>query len=104
MVAKAAMAGASSAVTAGKLLDGHFGGTDNLIVKVNGKQVLPSSGKYQNIDGGEKINTNIRVPFSGGARLALIEYDWGSDNDDLGHLDIKGGMTYQIDSAIITAP
>jgi len=86
------------------LLDGHFGGTDNLIMKMNGKQVLPSSGNYHDINGGQKIHTNIQVPFTGQARLALIEYDWGSDNDDLGHLDIQGGMTYQIDRAIIKAP
>lgn len=48
--------------------------------------------------------TNIKASFQGHARIALIEYDWGSDNDDIGHLDVAGGMDASIDQAFILAP
>merc|ERR1719469_599054 len=56
------------------------------------------------MDSGQTKNTNIRVSFQGHARISLLEYDHGSDNDDLGSLDVEGGMDANVPQAVIQAP
>merc|ERR1711971_313934 len=85
-------------------LDSLFSGPDDLIMQVNGETVLPVSGVYEAMEAGQTKRLSIKVPFQGHARIALVEYDSGSDNDDLGHLDVQGGMSYSVDQAFILAP
>jgi len=102
-IATAAAGGAAKADWVLQQLDKKYSGTDHLIVQVDGKQVVPSSGTYRNIEGGETLYTAIQVSFRGSARISIIEYDWGSDNDDLGGLDVTGGWTHHNDRAVIRA-
>lgn len=102
----AAGGGAGTAVTATKFLDGEFSGQDDLIVEVNGKQllpILPTSSKFQPMVAGQTLETNLKASFAGSARISLIEYDSGSDNDDLGSVTIPGGTSYS-SKAFILAP
>ena len=111
-LAKAAAKGASVAVTALTFLDGQFSGQDDLIVQVNGKKVLPTSGTFQPMNPGDVIYPDIQVSFEQGARIQLIEYDSGSDNDDLGYIDVRSdafdkvwpGGDYPITDAVVVAP
>jgi hypothetical protein len=111
-VAKAAAGGATTAVTALKLLDSTFSGQDDLIVKVNGKTVLPTSGAFLPVNPGDTIDTDIRVSIEQGASIQLIEYDSGSDNDDLGSIIVHHdafdqampGQNYTVNEAIVLAP
>ncbi|MEK7316427.1 MAG: VCBS repeat-containing protein [Candidatus Eisenbacteria bacterium] len=104
-MAAVGMRGASQAVG---YLDGKFSGTDELIVQVGGKQIIPGngfgSGKYFDLKAGQEINTNIRIPFYGKTRIDLIEYDLGTDNDDLGGIEVIGGEDYRIQDRIVMAP
>jgi hypothetical protein len=100
-IGKAAAAGASGAGSAMLFLDGQFSGQDDLIIKVNGKQKVPVSGKYRATDAGETFRPNIKASFRGAARISLIEYDSVSDNDDMGHIDVQGGSDYAMDKAIV---
>eukprot|EP00930_Biecheleria_cincta_P086582 TRINITY_DN7584_c0_g1_i1.p2 TRINITY_DN7584_c0_g1~~TRINITY_DN7584_c0_g1_i1.p2 ORF type:complete len:382 (-),score=78.06 TRINITY_DN7584_c0_g1_i1:290-1435(-) len=98
-VALAAAGGYGTAKQALSMLDGTFAGVDNLLVQVDGKQVL-----RRDVDAGEAVDTSIQVTFQGHARISLIEVDSGSDNDDLGSLDVFGGASYAVDEAIVPAP
>ena len=109
MVAKYASQGSAEAQKAINLLNGKYSGQDDLIVQVNGKQVLPVSGTYQAIKGGQTINPNIKVSFRNNVRISLIEYDSGSDNDDLGNVTIDSSKMKINESRtwkdlIVTAP
>jgi hypothetical protein len=106
-VAKAAASGASAAVGATRFLDSSFSGTDQLIVKVNGKKVYPK-GEYEQVKKGQVKKLNKSISFDGKATIQLIEWDSDSDNDDLGHIDINAnaynGEPYRIEDAIVSAP
>lgn len=56
------------------------------------------------MNAGQTIRPNIRVSMQGHARISLLEYDSGSDNDDLGSLDIQGGSDRAQDEVIVLAP
>lgn len=88
-VASAAAGGASGAVEALEFFNKQTKGIDQLIVNINGEKVFPKGGKYYNIKSGQSIRPNIRFDCNGNARIQFLEYDWGSDNDNLGSLDIN---------------
>ena len=101
MWSAAAGAGSALALQSITLLDKKFSGTDHLVMKVNGQQVFPQSGAYRDIQGGQQIDLNLKVSFSGNARVGLLEYDWGSDHDYMGHVDVAGGKTEEFEEAIV---
>lgn len=101
MWSAAAGAGSALALQSITLLDNKFSGTDHLVMKVNGQQVFPQSGAYRDIQGGQQIDLNLKVSFSGNARVGLLEYDWGSDHDYMGHVDVAGGKTEEFEEAIV---
>ena len=55
-----------TAVTALNFIDGPTSGQDDLIVRVNGKIVVPSSGKYQAMEAGDIIYPDVSVDFDKG--------------------------------------
>jgi hypothetical protein len=89
-------------------LNKKFSGTDDLIVQVNGKQIIPGngigSGKNFPMTAGQEISPNISVSFQGQARIDLIEYDTVGDNDDLGGIRVIGGEDYRVKDRIVLAP
>eukprot|EP00930_Biecheleria_cincta_P087895 TRINITY_DN77135_c0_g1_i1.p1 TRINITY_DN77135_c0_g1~~TRINITY_DN77135_c0_g1_i1.p1 ORF type:complete len:568 (-),score=101.20 TRINITY_DN77135_c0_g1_i1:276-1979(-) len=119
---QAAVDAAGAIKTAESVLNTAYSGTDELIVKVNGVQVLPAPGipcrgyymekKDEKLDcsgyncqwvtkvtdkgnipackinAGETINAKIEASFQGAATIQLMEYDYGSDNDDLGWFQV----------------
>ena len=86
------------------------GAPDDLIVKINGRQVVSGSGigTSQSMGAGDVIYPDVSVSFEQGARIQLIEYDFGSDNDDLGTIEIsdkyRPGENYTVRDAIVLAP
>lgn len=98
--AAGAAAGAKEAMS---FLDAGFAGADDFIMKVDGEQVMPLGRKFVSMESGQTRRTNIRVSFQGHARISLVEWDKG-DNDDLGSLDVHGGMDANVPKAVITAP
>lgn len=105
LIMVAASKGNDAAQTALKFMDSMFSGQDDLIVHVDGKQVIPSNGdKYHGIRANEQLKTNIKVSFKGSVRVQIIEYDSGSDNDDLGSVDIIGGRDRDVDRLVIQGP
>lgn len=96
--------GAKVSVEVGKFLDKQFSGQDDLIVKVDGRTVLPGQGSYYAIQAGQETRPNLRAAFSGAAQLQLIEWDGGSDNDNLGSLTIIGGRDYTANDIVVLAP
>lgn len=96
--------GARFGVAVGQYLDRTFSGQDDLIVKIDGRTVLPAQGSYLPVRGGQTIHPNIRVPIIGAAQLQLIEWDGGSDNDNLGIWVILGGRSYSAEDVVIIAP
>jgi len=104
-VVSAAAGGASAAKEALEYIDKLTSGKDNLVINVNGQKVFPTSGQYFDIKAGETIRPNVRFDFDGKARIQLIEYDWGSDNDNLGWIDIvddvSPGQDYRVNEAIV---
>eukprot|EP00929_Paragymnodinium_shiwhaense_P040283 TRINITY_DN2104_c0_g1_i2.p1 TRINITY_DN2104_c0_g1~~TRINITY_DN2104_c0_g1_i2.p1 ORF type:complete len:313 (+),score=35.23 TRINITY_DN2104_c0_g1_i2:73-1011(+) len=105
LVAKAAASGAGFGVTALEFLDAAFSGQDDLIVQVDGKTVVPFDGsKFQAMNPGDTIRPNIQRSIKTSGRISLIEYDSGSDNDDLGSVDVLGGADYRVPDAIVYAP
>jgi len=104
----AASGGASAAVGALEFLSRSSSGQDDLVVEVNGMRVWPSSGKYYPIKPGQSFRPNARVSFDRGARIQLVEYDSGSDDDDLGHIDVRvegtenqAGQSYTVREAVV---
>ncbi len=91
-------------VEAGKFLDRQFSGQDDLIVKVDGRTLLPKQGDYFPMQGGQVINPDLRTAIIGAGQLQLIEWDSGSDNDNLGTLTILGGRSYKGTDIVILAP
>jgi len=88
------------------LIDGETNGQDDLIININGQKVYPNNGNtYYGIEQGQVIRPNIRFDFAGAARVQFIEYDSGSDNDNLGSFDVNGnykpGENYRVQQAII---
>ena len=53
-------------MTALNFIDGPTSGQDDLIVRVNGKIVVPSSGKYQAMEAGDIIYPDVSVDFDKG--------------------------------------
>jgi hypothetical protein len=123
--AKAAAGGASTAIAATQLLDSSFSGQDDLIVKVNGHQVLPHSGgpfeslfegahDYQPMVVGQAVTNGIySSSFHQSATIQLIEHDSGSNHDDLGEVVVhsnafdnvvEGKKSYTMTDVIINAP
>lgn len=103
-IAKAAVSGAGAAVGAAKFLDSKFSGQDDLIVWVDGKKVLPTSGKFQAMNAGQEITPNVTASIKGTGIISLFEYDSGSDNDPLGNLIVQGGSDVTVQDAIVLAP
>jgi len=104
-VASAAAGGASGAKAALEYFDKLASGTDNLVININGQKVFPKTGDYYDIKAGQVIKPGIKFDFDGKARIQFIEYDWGSDNDNLGWIDIvddvSPGQDYRVNEAII---
>ncbi len=96
--------GAKISIEVGEFLDKQFSGQDDLIVKVDGRTVLPGHGNYHAIQAGQEIRPNLQAAFSGAAQLQLIEWDGGSDNDNLGRLTIIGGRDYTANDIVVLAP
>jgi len=108
-IADEAAKGSSQAKEALEFLNGNFSGQDDLIVQVNGKRVLPTTGDYHAMNAGQTINPHIQVSFRDKVRISLIEYDSGSDNDDLGNVTIdsswlKANDVHQWKQLIVLAP
>ena len=54
------------AVAALTFMDGPTSGQDDLIVNVNGKKVIPSSGNYKAMEAGDIIYPEVSVDFDKG--------------------------------------
>lgn len=91
-------------VAIGEFLDKQFSGQDDLIVKVDGRTYLPRQGAYFPMQAGQEIRPNLRASIIGAARMRLIEWDGGSDNDDLGSIMILGGRDYVGNDVVVLAP
>lgn len=104
-VAGAAGTGAGAGDPLLQLVDGWTSGEDDLIININGQKVYPTSGNYYNMAKNQVIRPDIRFDFSGAARIQFIEYDSGSDNDNLGSIDVNGefkrGENYRVEQALI---
>lgn len=94
---KAAAAGASGAATALKFLAAWTSGSDDLMVMVNGNKVLPISGQYQSIEAGDVLKLDISVDFDVGCEIQMVEYDSGSDHDDMGSIKVDPGIFDNVD-------
>ncbi len=59
---------------------------DDLYIKVNGKKIWPSSGDAVTISSQQNIMVGAQYIFekSQGLNIQLVEYDWGSGDDDMG--------------------
>jgi len=114
-VAQKASDAAANVKLAEAALNAKYSGTEDLIVRVNGQQVFPTSEmckhKYSRscvfyqpegysckgypksceIEAGETLKVPISVSFMDAATIQLVDYDVGSDNDDLGFLKIDAG-------------
>jgi hypothetical protein len=91
-------------VQVGEFLDQQFSGQDDLIVKIDGRTYLPSKGPYFPMQGGQVIYPDLRAAIIGAAQFQLIEWDGGSDNDNLGVLTILGGRSYSATDIVVLAP
>jgi hypothetical protein len=91
-------------VEVGQFLDRQFSGQDDLIVKIDGRTVLPTDRTYYPMQAGQEIRPNLQASFNGAARLRLIEWDRGSDNDDLGSVTIIGSRDYTGNDIVVLAP
>lgn len=91
-------------VEVGQFLDRQFSGQDDLIVKIDGRAVLPRQGAYLPMQAGQVVRPNVQASLNGAARLRLIEWDGGSDNDDLGSITIIGGRDYAAKDIVVVAP
>ncbi|WP_300441597.1 hypothetical protein [uncultured Mameliella sp.] len=98
--------GAKYGVAAGEFLDKQFSGQDDLILKIDGRNYLPPEGRgtYHAVHAGQVLYPNIQAAISGAGMLQLIEYDDGSDNDNLGVLVILGGRSYSAQDIVVVAP
>lgn len=96
--------GAKYGVEVGRYLDQAFSGQDDLIVKIDGRTVLPVGRRYQPVQAGEVIRPNLRASIMGAAQLQLVEWDSPSDWDNLGIWVILGGRTYSAEGVLILAP
>lgn len=76
-----------------ELLD-HYPGQDDLIVRVNGDKIIPIGHQYHGMNAQDVVSYKDKIYFSGSAYLQLIEYDSGSDNDDLGSININSHISY----------
>jgi len=105
-VASAAKCGADKGAALLNWINSVTSGTDNLVINVNGHQVFPVGGGNYKITAGQTIEPKVQFDFSGGARVQLIEFDSGSDNDDLGYIEINGdvkpGETYTVEDALVS--
>lgn len=87
-------------------LEKYTGGDDDLIININGEHVYPNGGSgYVEMVQGQTIQPNIAFDFGGKARIQFIEYDSGSDNDNLGSIDVKDnvspGQNYEVEGALL---
>ena len=106
-IVNAVSSGDSQAQEVLTTLDNGYSGQDDLIVQVNGQSFVPEGQKFFPIEAGQIIQPNIQVSFKNKIRISLIEYDSGSDNDDLGNVIIdmnKAGSKNRWEKIIITAP
>lgn len=108
-VAGAAASGSSAAVAALTFMDGPTSGQDDLIVNVNGKKVIPSSGNYKAMEAGDIIYPEVSVDFDKGCEIQLIEWDSWSDDDDMGSIRVNSdandktakGKNYRVEAALM---
>jgi len=91
-------------VEVGEFLDGQFSGQDDLIVKIDGRTYLPTQGDYYAMQGGQVISPDLQAAIAGAAQIQLIEWDGGSDNDNLGVLTVLGGRSYTGTDIVVLAP
>lgn len=111
-VEQAAAGGVKEAITAIKFMNSRFNGRDDLIVNVNGQRIVPDKGKFQRMKTGEVVKPAISVSFKKSVTISLIEYDTGTNNDDLGDITVnsdafdkvKKGVSYRVEEAIVLGP
>ncbi|MDJ0631204.1 MAG: hypothetical protein QNJ44_23310 [Rhodobacter sp.] len=96
--------GARVGIEVGEFLDRQFSGQDDLIVRVDGRQYLPAQGAYFAMQAGQVVYPNIQAAISGAGTIQLIEWDGGSDNDNLGLLTVLGGRSYSGNDIVVVAP
>jgi len=106
MVAAAAYKGSKYGKQALEFLNSKTSGTDDLIININGEQIWPVGGGHGSIEAGDVIQPNLKFDFDGaGARIQFIEFDSGSDNDNLGSIDVNPdvspGKDYRVDDAVL---
>ena len=129
LVLKGTASAASSAKAGLEFLDQQFSGSDDVIVKVNGVQVLPTPnfecrGAYYEktgkgstkvihrmskagdmraciIKAGETISGKTSFSFRNTATIQLLEHDARSDSDDLGWLRVDPKLTVGGEQVII---
>ncbi|PRP91391.1 Extracellular exo-alpha-L-arabinofuranosidase precursor [Enhygromyxa salina] len=70
-----------------------------------GSKIWPSGADYHPLEGGEGVDLNFVIPFSGTLSLELMDYDSGSGDDVLGELrvDATGMELVQDGSEVFTA-
>ena len=98
MVLAAMGTGAKGGSQAKGIFGNFFAGSDDLMIKINGKKIWPADKTYVDIDSQQtiKVNTEFVYMSNKGAKLQLVEYDYGSFDDDLGTVMIKGvGLPYK---------
>jgi len=103
-VFEAGKAGKEIAGKAADFLQEHYSGTDEVVVKVDGQQVSPKArygSKYLSMSQGTTNLVNVRVSFRTHARIQLMEWDWFTAHDDLGHLDVVGGRDKTLEDVMI---
>ena len=98
--------GARFGVAVGEFLDRQFSGQDDLIVRIDGRQYLPVLGTqhYFPMQAGQVIQPNLQAAIMGAGTIQLIEWDGGSDNDNLGMLTVLGGRSYSATDIVVVAP
>jgi len=88
-----------------EFIDKVTSGTDDLIININGDKIYPPNADHGSISAGETIQPNVPFDFDGNCRIQLIEYDWGSDNDNLGFIEVNDnvspGKDYRVEDALV---
>jgi len=65
---------------------------DQLYIKVDNKKVWPGHTGYIEMKSKQQIGLEYTFNFSNQCKITLMEYDWGSADDDMGSLIIKDNI------------
>lgn len=77
---------------------------DNLYIKMNGKKVWPSDG-HKDFKGGQSEDVSIPCPMDNGScKVQLMEYDWGSGDDNLGEFELREGTPAGVYTCSVDCP